>query len=360
MSQKDWDDFVQYRGGKPRVIDEEEGGDEEIVGPGPGPVVDSDLVESDPVGRLVLRRKNVVLYGPPGTGKTHASLALAEKWRRSFGQDAVLQVTFHPTFAYEDFVEGFRPNAEGRFERRDGIFIQACDRAHADGRRQFLLIIDELNRGDVARLFGELITLIEADKRHAGVSRQLPYSRRELWVPPNLHLLGTMNTADRSISLLDVAIRRRFCFVEYRPDPLVINGSAAHHHEAGGIGIADLMDGINRRLLAVGIDRDRAVGHSHFLVAASEVRPHDVLRDRLRHDVMPLVEEYCYADRSLMRRVFGSLVTDDGRADEEVFADDAAFAAAIRSIAEGRDGFGGGGGGEDLPGGFDRPEDDLA
>jgi 5-methylcytosine-specific restriction protein B len=327
-----WEEFVQYRGGRPVVADDDGGGNEE---PPSQRVTDAAPVESDPVGRLLLRRKNVVLYGPPGTGKTHASLTLAEKWRRRFGEDSVLQVTFHPTFAYEDFIEGFRPDASGSFRRRDGIFVTACDRAHGEPARQFLLVIDELNRGDVARLFGELITLIEPDKRHAAVSRRLPYSQRDLWVPPNLHLLGTMNTADRSISLLDIAVRRRFCFVDYRPDPLVIHNSTAHYRDVGGVALGGLMDAVNRRLQGVGVDRDRAIGHSHFLIAAAETRPLDVLRDRFRFDILPLVEEYCYADRSLIAQVFGELVTDQGLADEEVLADDEAFLRLIRHIADG-------------------------
>lgn len=332
MSQADWDEFLQYRGGKP-VLPEDDPIDD--AGGGRPPLDLVRLVESDPIGRLLLRRKNVVLYGPPGTGKTHASLAVAAKWRRTHGDGSVLQVTFHPTFAYEDFIEGFRPDKSGRFELRDGLFLRACDRAHKDLDRPFLLVIDELNRGDVARVFGELITLIEPDKRHAGVSRTLPYSQRDVWVPPNLHLLGTMNTADRSISLLDVAIRRRFCFKEYRPDPLAISSSAAHHTDVAGVPLGELMEGLNRRLIAVGVHRDRAIGHSHFLIASSEAQPLEVLRDRFRFDVIPLVEEYCYADRSLLRQVVDRLVTDDGSIDEDLLNDDVGFAEVLREIAGG-------------------------
>jgi 5-methylcytosine-specific restriction enzyme B len=332
VSQADWDDFLQYRGVKPVLpadyLEQDEDGESVVAPPPPG----TDLVVSDPIGRLVLNRKNVVLYGPPGTGKTHASLTLAEKWRRTYGEGSVLQVTFHPSFAYEDFIEGFRPDTNGRFERRDGIFVQACDRAHKEPARPLLLVIDELNRGDVARLFGELITLIEPDKRHSGVSRTLPYSQRLLWVPPNLHLLGTMNTADRSISLLDVGIRRRFCFKEYRPDSLAISTSGAHHREVAGVPLGELMDALNQRLSAVGVHRDRAIGHSHFLIASSETRPLEALRDRFRFDVIPLVEEYCYADRGRLRQVFDQLVTEEGSADDEVLDDDAEFAAALRRI----------------------------
>lgn len=333
MKEDDWNEFVQYRGGRP-VTPTDEGEPE----PSPVPPSSPEQVESDPIGRLVLRRKNVVLYGPPGTGKTHASLAVAAKWRGAFGPESVLQVTFHPTFAYEDFIEGFRPDASGRFELRQGIFLQACERARKQADGQFLLVIDELNRGDVARVFGELITLIEADKRHSGVSRRLPYSQRELWVPPNLHLLGTMNTADRSISLLDVAIRRRFCFQEYRPDSMAIKNSTAHHREVNGVDLGDLMDSLNRRLAMAGVPRDRAIGHSHFLIAATEANPLEVLRDRFRFDVIPLVEEYCYADRKQIRAVFGDLVDEEGSVDEEALSDDAEFVTALRSIANADDG----------------------
>lgn len=304
------------------------------------------------VGRLLLRRKNVVLYGPPGTGKTRASLGLAEAWERWQGTGSVEQVTFHPTFAYEDFVEGFRPDEEtGQFVLRPGLFVELCDRARAERDREFLLLVDELNRGDVARILGELVTLLEPDKRTPHAKRRLPYSHDPFWVPPNVHLLGTMNTADRSVSLLDVAVRRRFAFVETPPDPGVLD--RAPIAEVGGVRLSELLRGLNARLARAGVDRDRAIGHSVLLLGpdhqahspsvnhtlfpdshdTGSYGPLEALAERLRYDVIPLVEEYAYAERSLVAGVLGALVDGAGRADEATFADPVRLLDAVRTIA---------------------------
>jgi hypothetical protein len=299
-------------------------------GPGPDPI---EPIVSDETGRLLLDRKNVLLYGPPGTGKTHKTLQLAKIWRKSQGHDSVDQVTFHPSYAYEDFIEGYRPGDNGDFERRDGLFVQIADKARQHPDRQFLLIIDEINRGDVARLFGELITLIEPDKRSATACRRLPYSQREFWVPANLHLLGTMNTADRSISLLDIAIRRRFCFVEVRPDPELLSSLPDHAHDVSGVSLQVLLGGINQRLAAAGVDRERAIGHSYFIIPANVDDALGTLRERLAFDVLPLIEEYCFADRQMLRRIVGDLVDDHGEFDRELLDDDDRLVAALRKLA---------------------------
>jgi|GEM_PF-4563527 len=336
MAENDWLSFLQFAKGRPDLDEEDQDEEDETpAGAVEPPLSGQGLVTSDPVGELLLQRTNVVLYGPPGTGKTHASLKLAENWRKWQGQQSVFQVTFHPTFAYEDFVEGFRPNSSGRFELRSGIFVNACNQAHKEPSRKYLLIVDELNRGDVARILGELITLIEPDKRHIGARRKLPYSQQDFWVPPNLYLLGTMNTADRSISLLDIAIRRRFCFMECRPDPDIVRKSVRHLHKAEGVGLAELMEAINRRFVQSGIDRDRALGHSHFLIVLDEPKPLASLRNRLRYDIIPLVEEYCYANRSMMRTILGRLVDENGNVDEEVMKTDSELVDALKSIISG-------------------------
>ena len=197
-------------------------------------------------GRIqsVLERKGqVILYGPPGTGKTFwaertalelASYSLAGSPFDELSDDEKVMVAggpkslglvrmccFHPAYGYEDFIEGYRPELhEGRmtFVLRDGIFKQLCRDAETQPERHFYLIIDEINRGDIPRIFGELLTIIEKDKR--GKSVILPLSRSAFRVPPNVFLIGTMNTADRSIALLDTALRRRFGFVELMPDCL--------------------------------------------------------------------------------------------------------------------------------------------
>jgi len=308
------------------------------------PVEPKPADEEDRLWNLLLRRKNVVFYGPPGAGKTRKALLFADRWRKEQGDDRVCSVTFHPSYAYEDFIEGFRPDKDGRFHLRKGIFVVMCEEARKNPDKKFLLVVDEINRGDVARIFGELITLIEADKRKpvdpearrpSGLQAQarLPYSGEPFSVPDNVYLLGTMNTADRSISLLDIAIRRRFAFEEFRPDSTVISESDEHYHKANGVALGAVMDGINRRLVEVGIDRDRAVGHSHFLIPVTEADPLEVLRDKLRYDIVPLIEEYCYSNRSIMGQVLGKLVLDDGSLNTDTVDSDDALTEALGWVA---------------------------
>ena len=226
-----------------RLLSQLEGG-----APATNPVhPESEVVE--PVGTESVKHPlNQIFYGPPGTGKTwnaenHAVAIVdgvnaeqAEKTGRArfhalrfdpgewTGQIAM--VTFHQSFSYEDFVEGIRPKLEGDagigYELRPGVFKQIANAAGADPERRYVLIIDEINRGNIPKIFGELITLIE-DSRRLGEPYEttliLPYSNEDVGVPKDLYIIGTMNTADRSILLLDTALRRRFHFVEMMPDP---------------------------------------------------------------------------------------------------------------------------------------------
>ena len=149
--------------------------------------------------------------------------------------------TFHPGYGYEDFVEGLRPtlrNEQMAFEPRDGHFKKLCTDAQHQGNRHFFLVIDEINRGDVPRIFGELLTIIELNKRDLRVI--LPTTGSSFSVPINVHLIGTMNTADRSISMLDAALRRRFGFIELMPDSSVL-----HDQKAGTLPLGPWLDALN-------------------------------------------------------------------------------------------------------------------
>ena len=231
-----------------------------VRGKGPEPVV-VDAVYGR-IAAALERKGQLILYGPPGTGKTYQARRFAVWWLLKQigrkGADAVLgdsdrlqdaecdlstsqgqragvkqadsgmtasvglltRVTFHPSYTYEDFIEGFRPDASGAgglsLALEDGVFKRVCRAAQANPGRPYLLLIDEINRGNVAKIMGELLTLLERDKR--GLSVTLPQSKETFSVPANVFLLGTMNTADRSIKLLDAALRRRFAFIECMPD----------------------------------------------------------------------------------------------------------------------------------------------
>ena len=170
----------------------------------------------------------MIFQGPPGTGKTYVAQALAECLAGS--KERVTLVQFHPSYAYEDFVQGYRPTLqEGKagFELREGPLLRVARAASAEPEAKHFLVIDEINRGNLAKVFGELYFLLEY--RDKGI--RLQYSDEEFSLPENLYIIGTMNTADRSIALVDMALRRRFYFVEFHPDKPPVNGTAAQVSE---------------------------------------------------------------------------------------------------------------------------------
>jgi AAA domain (dynein-related subfamily) len=301
--------------------------------------------DEDEIWDLLLRRMNVVLYGPPGTGKTYRAFEVCQRWESVNGTNSVRNITFHPTYSYEDFVQGYRPLERDpqAFALQEGALLQATrlawhfwmqDQAQTE-RRKVLIMIDEINRADVARVFGELITYVEPDKRGKSfVLSQTP--RQKHAIPPNLYFLGTMNTADKSVSLLDVALRRRFAFVEFRPDPSSFQTIKQWAGEVGGVQLGDLLRGINRRLEAVGVGTDRALGQALLSVNSLSLDPIRELRERLNYDVFPLVEEYLYFDRKQMQDVLPGLIDSVGRWSPPTTT--AQFLDALRDLAEAENG----------------------
>jgi len=220
-------------------------------------------------------------------------------------------VTFHQAYSYEDFVEGIRPeldkeSGELSYSPQDGVFRRICQRAEADPEHRYAIFIDEINRGNVAKIFGELITLIETDKRTSGDNGMritLPYSREPFGVPANLDIYGTMNTADRSIALLDTALRRRFRFKELMPNSSKIAGS-----DGGGnildedgkqINLRKLLDAMNHRIRFL-LSRDLMLGHAYLCPVTDLTQ----LKTVFLNQFIPLMQEYFYEDWHKIQLVF--------------------------------------------------------
>jgi hypothetical protein len=275
------------------------------------------------------RAVNKILFGPPGTGKTYAlQKLLAEEYGAVAGLAAETAlgptsasapagrfafITFHQSFSYEDFMEGITPlldEASGslRYGIKQGVFLRLCERARKDPSRSYAMVIDEINRGNVSKVFGELITLIEPDKR-AGCANELsltlPYSGATFSVPANVDVIGTMNTADRSLTGLDIALRRRFEFVEMPPRPDLLQGVAVE-----GIDVAMLLTVMNRRIEAL-LDRDHRLGHAYFM-GLSDDPTLARLASIFRGQIVPLLQEYFFEDWERIRWILNDQNKPEG------------------------------------------------
>jgi 5-methylcytosine-specific restriction protein B len=215
------------------------------------------------------------------------------------------RITFHPSYTYEDFIEGFRPAPSGvgtlELSLVDGIFKRVCTAAGADPERRYVVLIDEINRGNIPKVFGELITMIERDKR--GLTVRLPQSGDEFAVPPNILLIGTMNTADRSIHLLDTALRRRFSFLELLPDSSVLTGATA-----GALALDLFLDNLNSRIRQR-VGREKQVGHALFFTSGGQiVDTAEGFAEMFRYELLPLLQEYLYEDYRELAGLLGPII----------------------------------------------------
>ena len=286
---------------------------------GPEPDIDDLPPETDTIEHL--HPLNQILYGPPGTGKTWNAVNYAvaiiedksldkieddkdarQRFRELKKDGQIAMVTFHQNFTYEDFIEGIRPvladdeSKNIEYKLHKGVFREIAERADKNRTGQpddpkYVLIIDEINRGNIAKIFGELITLIEPSKRIRGDDAAiviLPYSNEEFGVPNNLYIIGTMNTADRSIALLDTALRRRFEFVEMMPD-------SKHHRismDIEGVNCQELLAAMNKRIRFL-LDREHQIGHTYFM-DVKRVEGKDSLEATFKNKIIPLLQEYFY------------------------------------------------------------------
>ena len=279
--------------------------------------------EIESLVKLLKRKKNLVLQGPPGTGKTYVAQRLAWLLTGERSTDRVEAVQFHQSYGYEDFVRGYRPTDTGGFDLQDGPFLRFCARAREVPDRPHVLIIDEINRGNLSRIFGELLMLIEADKRDPAWAVHMAYARPDepaFHVPANLHLVGAMNTADRSLALVDYALRRRFAFSTVEP---AFGSQGFDRHLAdGGVPepmrrrIGTRLEALNRQIrehpqLGEGFQ----IGHSYFCRPpkglADAAAWNGWYTDVVRYEIGPLLREYWFDDAERARNALTALSAAD-------------------------------------------------
>jgi 5-methylcytosine-specific restriction protein B len=240
---------------------------------------------------LLLRKKNLILQGAPGVGKTFAAKRLAYAIMGEKDDNRVMQVQFHQNYSYEDFVMGYKPNEEGGFELKNGVFYRFCKRAAADSEHKYFFIIDEINRGNLSKIFGELLMLIENDYRDKPI--QLAYKDEMFAVPSNLYIIGMMNTADRSLAMIDYALRRRFSFFEMKPG---FNNAAFEE------GIRKLHDPQLNNLVKAIVELNKVIenddslgsgfciGHSYLCNLGYNYE----LENIVEYDIIPMLREYWF------------------------------------------------------------------
>ena len=255
---------------------------------------------------VLRRKKNIILQGPPGTGKTFIAKRLAYSCMKAKAGDRVEMVQFHQSYSYEDFIQGFRPKENGGFERRDGVFFRFCERARLSPGEDFFFVIDEINRGNLSKIFGELMMLVEADKRGDKHRVQLTYSMEgeHFSIPENVHIIGTMNTADRSLAMVDYALRRRFAFFQMPPQfndkfeaRLLENGNIS---EELAKRIVDKVTALNK---AIADDQNLGpgfeIGHSYFCNDTPENGGEEAwYANIVDHEIGPQLQEYWFDDKS--------------------------------------------------------------
>ena len=263
------------------------------------------LTESlfDEILAALKEKKNVVLQGAPGVGKTFIARRLAYALIGSNDPQRIEVIQFHQSYSYEDFIQGFRPTPKGHFDLKYGIFHQFCRRAQRDAGQPYVFIIDEINRGNLSKIFGELMMLIEPDKRGKEHAIPLTYSQdadEKFYIPENLHLIGMMNTADRSLAMVDYALRRRFRFITLRPE---FSSEAFRAFLAESGAKPELVNKIIARMNALNeviaadtknLGPGYQIGHSYFC-PRNGIKPDDGWYRRvIESEIVPLIQEYWF------------------------------------------------------------------
>lgn len=276
--------------------------------------------ELESILSTLTRKRNIILQGPPGTGKTWLGRRLGWALCGRKSNMLVSVVQFHPSFSYEDFVRGWRPSSAGKLELTDGPFIEFCRQAADDPENNYVLVLEEINRGNPAQIFGEMLTLIENTKRNQDNALRLSYPKNNdetFYVPPNVYLIGTMNLADRSLALVDMALRRRFAFIDLEPKL----GVPWVEHVSGRGYSREILEAFGERLNNVNqmitndptLGKQYCIGHSFFVPLQDSDTEDPVattsewLRQIISTEINPLLEEYWFDQPEKVREAFALL-----------------------------------------------------
>jgi 5-methylcytosine-specific restriction protein B len=266
---------------------------------------------------LLKMKKNIILQGPPGVGKTFLAKKLAYAIMGKTNDEKIEMVQFHQSYSYEDFVQGLRPTTKGDFVVKDGVFLSFCRQGPlVDNKTSYFFIIDEINRGNLSKIFGELLMLIEIDKRKKEFAMKLTYSEDAndiFYIPENLYLIGTMNTADRSLALIDYALRRRFAFINLEPEfgePFKLFLKDSGLSEKLIINICEKINNLNNEIVKNrNLGAGFKIGHSFFCNYKKETMDENIWYENVvNYEIAPLLEELWFDDISKAKDLVGDLL----------------------------------------------------
>ena len=271
-----------------------------------------DEEKYDVIKNILIRKKNIILQGVPGVGKTFCAKKLFYSIMGKKDDTKIKTIQFHQSYSYEDFIQGFRPNNDGRFELKNGVFYnlvkearEEYEKAEQENRKaqEYCIIIDEINRGNLSKVFGELMMLIESDKRKKEWSLKLTYSPNEdFYIPKNLYIIGTMNTADRSLTMIDYALRRRFSFITLEPafenkklENYLINDEGIDDEFATKI--TQMYVKLNQFIIDTFKNDNFVIGHSYFVNQLDRDRLESSYNEIVQYEIKPLLEEYFFGEK---------------------------------------------------------------